>query len=322
MSDGSDVWESAGSGTRDVLEDKKDTGGFSEHELLDIMYDACSTSNTGEVLASTIMQYLQTMTAQSPEQDRLASLQRLLNPDGQDPHVSRETFHSTMREWIAECSQDSSEVDDSHISWPGSSKVPVNGLDFSASQSKVASPESHQCPCDGKDLSGTVAELKLAHRKLSEQNSSLMRTVAQCEDVNLQLTLEVTELRAKLASAQRSAVRARSLTEELEETRRAFKEAQERASRAQTTCTKVSNEVECLRVHIRRLEDKNEKLTFERTCSEDSINKLRKVNAELRAELEETLVMLTLRDREITKVGPSVYCHWKKSRSIFLNFVS
>ncbi|XP_028431830.1 uncharacterized protein mrvi1 isoform X2 [Perca flavescens] len=302
MSDSNDVWESAGSGSRDVLEDNKDTSGFSEHELLDIMYNACNTSNTGEVLASTILQYLQTMTSQSAEQDRLAALRRLLDPDCQDPHVSRETFHSTMREWIAQCSQDSSDVDSSHVSWPDSSEVPVNGLDFSASQSKAASSESHRCSCgDGKDLLGTVAELKHAHRKLSEQNSSLLRTVAHGEDVNLQLTLEITELRAKLASAQRSAVRARSLTEELEETRRAFKEAQERASRTQTICTKLSNEVECQKVNIQRLEDKNEKLTFERTCSEDSINKLRKFNTELRTELEETLLMLTLRDREITK---------------------
>ncbi|KAJ4947442.1 hypothetical protein JOQ06_009477 [Pogonophryne albipinna] len=282
MSDGND----AGSGTRGVLEDNNDTGGFSEHELLDIMYNACNTSNTGEVLASTMLQYLQTMTTQSPEQDRLAALRRLLDPDCQDPHVSRETFHSIMREWIAQCSQDSSDLDSTHVSWPDSSKVPVNGLDFSA-----ASPESHQCLCDGKDLLGTVTELKHAHRKLSEQNSSLLRTVAQCEDVNLQLSLEVTELRAKLTSAQRSAVRARSQTEELEETRRAFKEAQERASRTQSSCTKLSNEIECLKVHIRRLEDKNEKLTFERT----------KANTELRAELEETLVMLTLRDIEIAK---------------------
>ncbi|XP_034730657.1 uncharacterized protein mrvi1 [Etheostoma cragini] len=302
MSDGNDVWESADSGARDVLEDNKDTSGFSEHELLDIMYNACNTSNTGEVLASTILQYLQTMTAQSAEQDRLAALRQLLDPDCQDPHVSRETFHSTMREWIALCSQDSSEVDSSHVSWPDFSKVPANGLDFSASQGKAASSENHQCSCgDGKDLLGTVAELKHAHRKLSEQNSSLLRTVAQCEDVNLQLTLEITELRAKLASAQRSAVRARSLTEKLEETRQAFKEAQETASRTQTICTKLSNEVECQKVNIRRLEDKNENLTFERTCSEDSINKLRKFNTELRAELEETLLMLTLRDREITK---------------------
>ncbi|KAK9542786.1 hypothetical protein VZT92_000619 [Zoarces viviparus] len=296
MSEGNDVWESAGSGTKD-----KDTSGFSEHELLDIMYNTCNTANTGEVLASTIMEYLQTMTAQSPEQDGLASLRRLLDPDCQDPHVSRETFQVTIREWIAQCSQDSSNVDSSHVSWPDSSKVPVNILDSSASQSKASSSESHQCSCDGKDLLGTVTDLKHAHRKLSEQNSSLMGTVTQCEDVNLQLTLEVTELRAKLASAQGSAVRARSLTEELEETRRAFKEAQERASRTQTSCNQLSKEVECLKVHIRRLEDKNEKLIFDRTCSEDSINKLRKVNAELRAELEETLVMFTLRDREIAK---------------------
>nr|XP_046243711.1 uncharacterized protein mrvi1 isoform X2 [Scatophagus argus] len=299
MSDRNDVWESPGCGTRD--EDNKDTSGFSEHELLDIMYNACNTSSTGEVLSSTIIQYLQTMTAQSPEQDRLASLRRLLDPECQDRHVSRETFHSTMREWIAQCSQDSTDLDSSHVSWPDSPKVPVNGLDLSGSQSQAASSESCQCSCDGKDLLGTVAELKHAHRKLSEQNSSLLLTVAQCEDVNLQLTLEVTELRAKLASAQRSTARARSLTEELEEARRAFKEAQERASRTQTICTKLSSEVECLKVHIRRLEEKNEKLTFERTCSEDSINKLRKVNSELRAELEETRVMLMLRDREITK---------------------
>ncbi|XP_069380307.1 inositol 1,4,5-triphosphate receptor associated 2 [Paralichthys olivaceus] len=301
MSDNNDVWESPGSGTRDKLEDKNDTGGFSEHELLDIMYNTCNNSNSGEVLASTIVQYLQNMTAQSTEQDRLAALQQLLDPENQDPLVTRETFHATMRDWIAQCSQDSTDVDGGHVSWPDSSQVPVNALDFSCPQSKAASSENHQCSCDGKDLLGTVVELKNAHHKLSEQNSSLLRTVAQCEDVNLQLTLEITELRAKLTSAQRSTGRVRSLTEELEETRRAFKEAQERVARSQTSCTKLSNEVECLKVHIRRLEDKNEKLTFERTCCEESINKLRKVNAELRAEFEETLVMLTLRDREISK---------------------
>ncbi|XP_034536007.1 uncharacterized protein mrvi1 [Notolabrus celidotus] len=301
MSNSNDGWDSPSCGTREVLQDNTDTSGFSEHELLDIMYNTCNTSNTGEVLASTIIQYLQTMTHQSPEQDRLASLRRLLDPDCKDPHVSRETFHATMRDWIAQCSQDSSDADGSQVSLPDSSKVLVNGMDFSASETKTASSESLQCSCDGKDLLGTVAELKHAHHKLSEQNSSLLKTVAQCEDINLQLTLEITELRAKLVSSQRSAARARSMTEELEESRRAFKEAQERASRTQTSCTKLSSEVECLKVHIHRLEDKNEKMIFERTCSEESINKLRKINAELRAELEETLVTLTVKDREITK---------------------
>lgn len=69
-------------------------------------YSYKSLSSLGEVLASTIMQYLQTMTGQSPEQGRLTALHRLLDPDRQDPHVSRETFHSTMREWIVQCSRD------------------------------------------------------------------------------------------------------------------------------------------------------------------------------------------------------------------------
>lgn len=61
---------------------------------------------SGEVLASTILQYLQTMTVQSTDQDRLATLQHLLDPYCQDPVVSRETFHLAMREWVSQCTQD------------------------------------------------------------------------------------------------------------------------------------------------------------------------------------------------------------------------
>lgn len=72
-----------------------------------INYCSClSLLSSGEVLVSTIMQYLQTMTAQGPEQDGLAALRRLLDPDCQDPHVSRESYHAIMREWISQCSQD------------------------------------------------------------------------------------------------------------------------------------------------------------------------------------------------------------------------
>ena len=65
-----------------------------------------SFSSSGGVLASTIIQYMQILTAQNSEQKKLAALQHLLDPDHQDPQVSRETFHSIMRDWIAQCSQD------------------------------------------------------------------------------------------------------------------------------------------------------------------------------------------------------------------------
>lgn len=119
------VWEPPGCGASD---EDNDRSGFSEHELLEILYDACNSSSTGrwhlipkesqrrplrivsvvagEVLASSIIHYLQSMTTQSQEQERLAALRHLLDPDCQDPHVSREAFHSIMREWITQCSQD------------------------------------------------------------------------------------------------------------------------------------------------------------------------------------------------------------------------
>ncbi|KAK5616321.1 hypothetical protein CRENBAI_014013 [Crenichthys baileyi] len=200
--------ESHSCGTWDVLRHSKDTKGFSEHELLDIMFNTCDTGNTGEVLASCIMQYLQTLTAHSAEEDGLASLRQLLDPNLQDPHVSRETFQSTMRLWIAQYSQD---------------------------------------------------------------------------------------------SAQRSSLKARSVTEELEETRQTLKEVQEIASLNQRSFTQLTNATERLRVHIRVLEDKNEKLTIEMACAEETINTLKRVNTELRAEHEENLTLMMLKDKEITK---------------------
>ena len=52
---------------------------------------------------------------------------------------------------------------------------------------------------DSRELLSTVAELKHAYRRLTEQNNSLLNSVAQCDDTNLQLSVEITELRAKLA---------------------------------------------------------------------------------------------------------------------------
>ncbi|XP_023809232.2 uncharacterized protein mrvi1 isoform X3 [Oryzias latipes] len=297
MSGGRDVWESSGCMAEDVLEDNKDTNGFSEHELLDIMYDTCKTNNS-EVLASAIIQHLQSLIAESAEQEKLSALRVLLDPDHQDPKVSRETFHSTMTEWIAQCSHNSFDIGASSRSWPDSSKMPVIRLDSSLTKSKAHSVE---CFRDEQDLCSAVAELKQAHQQMNKQKSSLLMMVTQCEDENLQLSEEVTELQAQLDSAQRSTQAVRYLTDELEETQQILRETQERAGQTQRSFSKLSNDVKSLKVHVKRLEDKNEKLISEKTRAEDDLNKLKKVNSELRNKLEETFFMLMLKGREITK---------------------
>ncbi|MBN3322467.1 LRMP protein, partial [Atractosteus spatula] len=123
-----------------------------------------SDNNRREVMASTVMQYLQSMTAQSPEQGRLSRLYDMLDPDRKGVCVNRDVFQATMKRWISQCSQD----------------------------------------CESRDMINTVADLRHANHSLSEQNSSLIKAVEACDEKNLQLTAEVSKLKRKLMSQERA----------------------------------------------------------------------------------------------------------------------
>ncbi|KAL7854782.1 hypothetical protein SRHO_G00169720 [Serrasalmus rhombeus] len=278
-----------------------DMNGFSEEELLNITFEACDTTGQGEVLASTVVQYLQAMTGHSHCQDKLTVLQRMLDPEDQDALISRDAFHTTMRKWIAQCSQDRLSDDNYQASGSDLCKAAGSGTEYSSLLTETMFTDRAECHCESNDLLGLVAELKHAQNRLSGQNSSLLKTVSQCEEANLQLSLEVSELRSKLASAQLCVVRARSLSDELDEARRALRESQDRATKAQTNSHALMKESEHLKAHIKAIEEKNEKLMFEQSCAEDRLNKLKRANADMREELDETRVLLAVKEREITK---------------------
>ncbi|XP_037401327.1 protein KASH5-like [Pygocentrus nattereri] len=284
---------------RDLCE--LDMNGFSEEELLNITFEACDTTSQGEVLASTVVQYLQAMTGHSHCQDKLTVLQRMLDPEDQDALISRDNFHTTMRKWIAQCSQDRLSDDNYQASGSDLCKAAGSGTEYSSLLTETMFTDRAECHCESNDLLGLVAELKHAQNRLSGQNSSLLKTVSQCEEANLQLSLEVSELRSKLASAQLCVVRARSLSDELDEARRALRENQDRATKAQTNSHALMKESEHLKAHIKAIEEKNEKLMFEQSCAEDRLNKLKRANTDMKEELDETRVLLAVKEREITK---------------------
>ncbi|TTD32921.1 Lymphoid-restricted membrane protein [Bagarius yarrelli] len=238
-----------------------DMSGFSEEELLNITFEACDAAGRGEVLASTVVQFLQAMTGHSGGQDKLIVLKHMLDPEGRDPAMDKDAFHTTMKKWITQCSQDG----------------------------------------DTGDLLGLVAELKHAQHRLRGQNSSLLRSVSQCEEINLQLMMDVSELRSKLASAQLCEGRAQSLAEELDEARRALRESQERTSLAQANSHSLMKEIEHLKAHIKVMEEMNEKLLLERNSADDRLNKLKRADEDVGEELEEMRVLLAIKERENTK---------------------
>ncbi|XP_051755054.1 uncharacterized protein mrvi1 isoform X7 [Ctenopharyngodon idella] len=282
-----------------ALWDCAETNGFSEEELLNITFEACDTTGKGEVQASNVVQYLQAMTLQSSGQEKLTTLRHMLDPEDQDPPVSRDVFHATMREWIAQCCQDGTPVDKNQAT--GSALRKLSRTEYHLPLNEATFTDGAECHCESGDLSGLVAELKHTQHRLREQNSSLLRSVSQCEDTILQLSLEVSELHTKLASAQLFVVRARSLSEELDESRSALRESQDRAARAQASNSALIKESERLKALIQITEEKNEKLTLEKNLAEDRINKLRRENSELRGELEESHMVLAVKNRDLTK---------------------
>ncbi|KAF5891984.1 protein MRVI1-like, partial [Clarias magur] len=297
--------------------DHLDMNGFSEEELLNITFEACDAAGQGEVLASTVVQFLQAMTGQSGGQDKLIVLKRMLDPEDRDPPVDRDAFHATMRKWIARCSQDGLFDDSCQASGSDSCKVTGRGAGFSPSPPETTFTDQSEDHCDAGDLLGLVAELKHAQCRLGGHNSSLLRSISQCEETNLQLMMDVSELRSKLASAQLCAGRARSLAEELDEARRALRQSQERSSRAQANGRSLMKEIEHLKAHIKVMEEKNDKLLLERNGAEDRLNRLRRANADVREELEELRVVLAVKEREITKKNITL----QKLKETFLDYL-
>ncbi|KAK1159778.1 lymphoid-restricted membrane protein-like [Acipenser oxyrinchus oxyrinchus] len=171
----------------------------SEEEVLNITFEACDTMGTGEVLASTVVQYLQDMTAQSPERGRLVMLHNMLDPGRQGVTVNRDAFHAAMKRWIVECSQDCMLEEDCQNAETEKNRIHINGNELSAAESEKAFHEGTDgLDHETSDLINRVADLQYANQKLSEQNSSLLRAVEMCEEANLQLTDDIVTLKSKL----------------------------------------------------------------------------------------------------------------------------
>ncbi|XP_042563060.1 inositol 1,4,5-triphosphate receptor associated 2-like [Clupea harengus] len=194
-------------------------------ELLDITFEACDVMATGQVRGSDVLRYLRSVIGQSSGHEELVLLQSMLDPQGADPALNRLRFHSVMNAWIQHCNQqrDSSQNPAEPV------RDTAQGAEFSPSD-----PETDDSRSELQLLQCELAEVKHVCQKLRDQNAVLMRAVAHGDDLNLQLTMEMTELRTKLASAQLAAVRAQSLAEELDEVRQALRESQdqERVSHA------------------------------------------------------------------------------------------
>ncbi|RXM36381.1 Lymphoid-restricted membrane protein [Acipenser ruthenus] len=312
-----------------VLEEDETKGIFtcSEEEVLNITFEACDTMGTGEVLASTVMQYLQDMTAQSPERGRLLMLYNMLDPDRQGVAVNRDTFHAAMKRWIVECSQDCMLEEDCQNAETEKNRTHINGNELFAAESEKAFHEGTDgLDHETSDLMNRVADLQYANQKLSEQNSSLLRAVEMCEEANLQLTDEIVTLKSKLTRIRQLELQ-KVLKDEAEErvseqndraaeAEKGAKEAKKTAAVSWWRAVKVEEEKvkareEAARLKTRLLETEGRLLQAQRTIEEmeskvtveEEKVKDREKAARLKKRLLETEERLLQAQRTIEEMG-------------------
>ncbi|VTJ66748.1 Hypothetical predicted protein [Marmota monax] len=76
-----------------------------EEQILNSTFEACDPQRTGTVAVTHVLAYLEAVTGQGPQDSRLQTLARSLDPKGEGPGatVDLDTFLVVMRNWIAAC---------------------------------------------------------------------------------------------------------------------------------------------------------------------------------------------------------------------------
>ncbi|XP_078404009.1 inositol 1,4,5-triphosphate receptor associated 2-like [Cetorhinus maximus] len=230
----------------------------SVEDMLNFTFKVCDTEGTGKVPASAIVRYLQEMTGQSYKYGRLHILHNMLDPDRKDVAIDHERFHSTMKRWIATCSQEgtpdnkartdmgehpyihSMDREETCLVVPGTLEEEMDSskVYFQSDQTFTKRTGSFSRR-ETKELISDVADLKYANQKLREQNASLQKAMEISDDTNLQLTKELSKLKDQLTSSQRTVRSVKTMVEDLEEAKNTGRYAQEKVCQLQTHCKEL-----------------------------------------------------------------------------------
>ncbi|KAI5101407.1 protein MRVI1 isoform X1 [Silurus meridionalis] len=175
--------------------------GFSEEELLNITFEECDASGQGEVLASTVVQFLQAMTGHSSAQEKLVVLKHMLDPEDQDLPIDRDVFHTTMRKWISQCSQDGAQLR------AGRARCLAEELEEARRESQE---KTSQAQAYSQSLIKEIEHLKTRIKVIEEMNEKLLleRNIAEdrinnLKGANTYVREELDELQMLLAVKER-----------------------------------------------------------------------------------------------------------------------
>ncbi|CAO2632818.1 Protein KASH5 [Lemmus lemmus] len=242
-----------------------------EEQILNSTFEACDPHKTGTVAVTHLLAYLEAVTGQGPQDVRLQTLARSLDPygKGDGATVQLDTFLVVMRDWIAACQLHGGLERAEEPAFGGAlasphlpsacpeAEEPANLESFEGEDPRPEGPAT-------AELLSSLEDLELSNRRLAGENAKLQHSVETAEEGSARLGEEIASLRKQLRSTQQALQVAKALDEELEDLKTLAKslEEQNRSLMAQARLTE--KEQQHLVAEVETLQEENGKLLAER----------------------------------------------------------
>uniref|UniRef100_I3MJN5 KASH domain containing 5 n=1 Tax=Ictidomys tridecemlineatus TaxID=43179 RepID=I3MJN5_ICTTR len=242
-----------------------------EEQILNSTFEACDPQRTGTVAVTHVLAYLEAVTGQGPQDSRLQTLARSLDPKGEGPGatVDLDTFLVVMRNWIAACQLRGGLELGEETALEGAltsqqlpsgfpeAEEPANLESFGGEDTRPEMPAT-------ADLLSSLEDLELSNRRLAGENAKLQRSVETAEEGSARLTEEILALRRQLRSTQQALQFAKAVDEELEDLKSLAKSLEEKNRGLLAQARQTEKEQQYLVAEVETLQEENGKLLAER----------------------------------------------------------
>ncbi|NXP10536.1 LRMP protein, partial [Thinocorus orbignyianus] len=264
-----------------------------------------SLTERGKVVVSKIVDFLRHTTSRGSEDSGLEELCNMLDPDQKDVSMDLETYHAIMKEWIEDCKRKwkdgateelTASMEDlelkvhKNISEAKKTHVQMN---VTSGSLEAFGGDVSKGDMETSDLITCVADLQYNNQKLQEENIKLKLTLEAVDDTNNKLLADNEDLHQQIKSIQYSVLKAKSLEEELEDTKNNLNLSEE--TRQQILCQnkQLEKENQSLINKITSLQEENIRNSMDTDGLQKKILELSKNVAELQiqAHIYETTVV-------------------------------
>ncbi|XP_006229261.1 protein KASH5 isoform X5 [Rattus norvegicus] len=242
-----------------------------EEQILNSTFEACDPHKTGTVTVAHLLAYLEAVTGQGPQDVRLQTLARSLDPygEGAGATVELDTFLVVMRDWIAACQLQGGLELAEETAFGGAlasphlpsacpeAEEPANLESFGGEDPRPEGPAT-------AELLSSLEDLELSNRRLAGENAKLQRSVETAEEGSARLGEEITALRKQLRSTQQALQVAKALDEELEDLKTLAKSLEEQNRSLMAQARHTEKEQQHLVAEVETLQEENGKLLAER----------------------------------------------------------